>query len=281
MLLNCPHCATIYDVDSAVIGENGRSLRCARCETVWFATRSQELIFAAPLAPSSNQTPAGSTPEGSAAPSSASPERTSKDIAENLAIEDAPPLAPFAASTAPAPNTGEAPAAGEDIETFARRRAQEADARKSRLRAQFGPPTIIAILAVIISMMVAWRNPIVQNAPQLASFYAAIGLPVNLRELVFREVRTSYETRDGVPVLLVDGLIASTGRRPVQVPRIRFALRDRIGQEIYSWSAMPERSILEAGEILPFRSRLASPPTEGQDVVVRFFNQRDPTEGAH
>jgi len=34
------------------------------------------------------------------------------------------------------------------------------------------------------------------------------------------------------------------------------------------------------GEALPFRSRLASPPRESHQVLVRFFNRRDLVVGA-
>jgi len=47
------------------------------------------------------------------------------------------------------------------------------------------------------------------------------------------------------------------------------------GHEIYSWTALPDRKALGAGERMAFRSRLATPPPEGRDVVVRFFNRRD------
>jgi hypothetical protein len=117
-------------------------------------------------------------------------------------------------------------------------------------------------------------------APQMASLYGAIGLPVNLRELVFGDVRITKEARDGVPVLLVEGSIKSTSKNPVDVPRLRFGLRNEAGLEIYSWTALPEHSILAPGETQTFRSRLASPPSEGHDVVVRFFNRHDATEGA-
>ncbi len=122
---------------------------------------------------------------------------------------------------------------------------------------------------------------IVQSAPQMASFYAAIGLPVNLRDLVLRELKTFNETRDGVPTLVSDGVIASIGRTPVDVPRLRLALRDATRREIVSWTAVPAQSTLAPGETLAFRSRLASPPEHGHDVVVRFLNQRDTTEGGH
>jgi hypothetical protein len=59
------------------------------------------------------------------------------------------------------------------------------------------------------------------------------------------------------------------------VPRLRFAVRNATGQEIYAWTAKPSRSILEPGDKLPFRSRLASPPADASDVLVRFANAND------
>ena len=35
------------------------------------------------------------------------------------------------------------------------------------------------------------------------------------------------------------------------------------------------------GDAQPFQTRLASPPTEGREVVVRFFTRRDAAGGAH
>jgi predicted Zn finger-like uncharacterized protein len=301
MLLACPNCATTFEVNAAVVGDGGRSLRCARCHVVWYATRAQELVVAAQpadaVASAEPETPAAgsaavspvasarSVPEHvasdppAASPAPASPEQTI--AAESSApIVAAPPIVPAAPEPAPAPGTTRPASRGEDIETFARRRAESAAARSRRLRAQFGPPALILVLALIITALVAWRANIVRMAPQMASLYGSIGLPVNLRELVFGTVRTAKEARDGVPVLLVEGSIMSTSKHPVEVPRLRFALRNQAGQEIYSWTAMPEHSILAPGATLPFRSRLASPPSEGHDVVVRFFTRRDAIEAA-
>jgi len=38
MLIVCPSCQTSYDVTAASLGEAGRSVRCVRCQEVWFAT---------------------------------------------------------------------------------------------------------------------------------------------------------------------------------------------------------------------------------------------------
>ena len=118
-----------------------------------------------------------------------------------------------------------------------------------------------------------------RHAPQLASFYSAIGLPVNLRGLAFADLKIGNEIHDGVPVLVVEGMIVSTVSMPVDVPRLRFALRNATGAEVYSWTAQPSQPVLGAFETMPFRSRLASPPAEGHDIQVRFFTRRDAVAG--
>jgi hypothetical protein len=79
--------------------------------------------------------------------------------------------------------------------------------------------------------------------------------------------------------LLVRGTIASTATRGVEVPLLRFAARNESGNEIYSWTALPNRSLLAPGETLAFQSRLASPAPEIRDVLVRFVNRRDQHAG--
>ncbi len=192
---------------------------------------------------------------------------------EPITISDAPMLAPMAQdATLPADAT-----LGEDIETFAARRASRAS-RRSRWPLPGLPIAILALIA-LNAALIAWRADVVRVAPQTASLYAAIGLPVNLRGLSFADVATATETHDGVQVLVVEGTIASASARVVEVPRLRFSVRNPGGQEVYTWTALPARSLLAPGETLAFRSRLASPPPDARDVLVRFFNRRDIVAG--
>ncbi len=92
-------------------------------------------------------------------------------------------------------------------------------------------------------------------------------------------MKIGNEIHDGVPVLVVEGVIVSTVSTPVDMPRLRFALRNAAGAEVYSWTAQPSQPVLGAFETLPFRSRLASPPAEGHDIQVRFFTRRDAVAG--
>jgi hypothetical protein len=172
---------------------------------------------------------------------------------------------------------GQAPrrTSGEDIETAARRSRR---AKRSR-RMLPGLPVAILALVALNAALIHWRSNVVRIAPQTASLYAAIGLPVNLRGLTFNDVTTTIESHDGVQVLVVEGKIASASQRPVEVPRLRFSVRNRSGQEVYAWTALPSRNGLAPGEMLTFRSRLASPPPDAREVLVRFFNRRDLVAG--
>src|ERR1700674_3678214 len=66
-----------------------------------------------------------------------------------------------------------------------------------------GLPAAILTLLAAASVVIAGRSEIVRQAPQTASLYAAIGLPVNLRGLDFDDVKTARENQEGVNVLVI------------------------------------------------------------------------------
>jgi predicted Zn finger-like uncharacterized protein len=309
MQIVCPHCETSYQVDPSSVGSSGRSVRCARCRTVWFAANTAALseIAASHRAEmaqfvASGPEPAVEWPEpGSGAPADGMADEsipgeagdTEPAPADVGFVHEAPPIATAddpppgndtpsvsqvpvleSPSIAPVGAAGD-PGIGEDIETVAARRAQE-QARNRRFRLRLpGLPTAILALILLDLGLIGWRADIVRAAPQTASLYAAIGLPVNLRGLVLADVTTELQTQEGVQVLLVQGRIESTAKRTVEVSRLRFAVRNGGGSEIYTWTALPNRSLLAPGDTLAFQSRLASPPPETRDVLVRFFNRHD------
>lgn len=312
MLIVCPNCTTSYQVDGSSLGPTGRSVRCVRCRHVWFA-RDPEALAAIARAHRSEVealTGAGATADDAAVPTAPDPsteredststqkiegvtefsihEKSSAAVDENSVVpgqaEEPPPVAPDAPALAPIeqgsgpPDDPPRPPRGEDVETVA--------ARRESIRSKRRQHTVliaisVAILAVVAldAALIAWRTQVVKAAPPTASLYAAIGLPVNLRGLSFMNVRTGSETHDGVQVLVLEGTVVNSSARVVEVPRLRFSVRNKAGQEIYTWTALPTRTILSPGESLPFRSRLASPPPETRDVLVRFFHRRDLAAG--
>jgi hypothetical protein len=140
-------------------------------------------------------------------------------------------------------------------------------------------PTLCAAMAALVVALVVWRSDVVRLLPQTALFYRLAGLGVNLRGVVFKDIKVTNDTVDGKPVLVIEGLIVGETRKPVELPQLRFALRDAQGAEIYAWNTVLEQPVLKAGERAYFKSRLASPPPEGRNVDIRFFIKRDLAAG--
>jgi predicted Zn finger-like uncharacterized protein len=294
MLIVCPTCATTYHIQLAALGAAGRSVRCTKCKNTWFATPDSAIdeaaltaaaAVASPPAPAKASIPREQTEEELAAAWGTEamsgdvmpPDDTAGESENAPVVANAPPLVP--ADHAEAGSAKFDPGEPEDIETIAARRARQASVdrknRRTPLQQIASVPVLIATLLMILAMVLQTRVTIVRNFPQTASLFAAIGLPVNLRGLIFENVKSSGEFLDGVTVMVVQGTIVNLTGKTLEVPRLRFALRSASGHEVYAWTALPTRTMLSPGEELPFRSRLASPPPDGRDVIVRFFNRRD------
>lgn len=277
MLIVCPTCATTYQLTPAALGA-GRSVRCAQCRNTWFATVEPELedVVAAPAAAAPYEHAAEAPAQDVLPPSS--PETDNP-----FAVADAPPLVPQDppdADTAPKFDPG-VPDQGETIAAKPARQARtDPKDRPSLLRRLVSLPVLtVAMLAILLGALNS-RAAVVRHFPQTASLYAALGLPVNLRGLFFQDVKSRNEIEDGASVLVIEGTIVNLTTRTLDVPRLRFALRNASGHEVYAWTAQPARSTLGSGNGLPFRARLASPPPDGRDAIVRFLNRRDVAAGS-
>ena len=280
MLIVCPSCTTAYRIELSTLGAAGRTVRCARCRATWFAS-VEELApagVALPAVPESSVPPQAPPVEHEAehASEAAGDIEAAPNEATSVTVDNSPPLVPALAQ-----DSATAPGTGPDIESVAARRARPAKTKRRRPGRWPGLPTMILVLAGTIAALLNWRVPVVRFVPQTASLFSAVGLPVNLRGLSFDDVRTTVETRDGVSVLVVEGAIVNQTRQPLEVPRLRFAVRNAGGYEVYAWTVLPAEPVLAPGDRAPFRSRLASPPADAQDIIVRFFNRRDVAAAAN
>jgi predicted Zn finger-like uncharacterized protein len=282
MPIVCPHCSTSYGIDPTKLGEAGRTVRCSRCKEVWLARPEDAVEFA-------HQEPAvaGGNQHGSEQDAAAEWDAMARE--QDGAAEDAPHV--------------ESPSIAGDWQGSAEWQAETKNDQRSaevrsgrfpwlgrlmkprtvratpRRKAPFNLATGCAAMGAMVLAIVVWRAELVRLLPQTAAFYKLVGLDVNLRGLRFRDVRVTTETVEGTPMLVIEGAITAESSRPVELPRLRFSIRDAAGSEIYAWNAVLEQSFLKPGEQAAFKSRLASPPPGGRNVDVRFFNKRDLTGG--
>lgn len=298
MLIVCPTCSTTYQIQLAALGAAGRSVRCSHCKNTWFATLDSVIEEVALAQASTRRPDPPSPPQRQGEPDdfdamSASDFSVEAVVAPEAADEaekalaeaDAPPLAPGdQAEGAESSAAKFDPVEPEDIETIAARRARqtytERKAKPTLLQRIVSLPVLIVALAAVLLGVLQWRATVVRHFPQTASLFSVLGMPVNLRGLTFQEVKSKGEFHDGVMVLVVEGVIVNLTRNTLEVPRLRFSLRNGASHEVYAWTTLPSRNMLGSGDGLAFRTRLASPPADGRDVIVRFFNRRDAALGA-
>ena len=160
---------------------------------------------------------------------------------------------------------------------FRRPLRHKGHARRSARRgvAHFGLPAACAAMGALMAALIVWRADTVRLLPQTAPFYRMVGLDVNLRGLAFKDIKFTTETVDGKQVWVIEGVIVDNVRKPVDIPRLHFSVRDAQGAEIYAWNTVPEQSVLKPGERAFFKSRLASPPVEGRNIDIGFVGPRD------
>jgi predicted Zn finger-like uncharacterized protein len=280
----CPHCTTSYAIDLATLGAAGRTVRCSRCKEVWLARPEDAIKVGAP-APAMAATGGGAENTDAAAEWEALAREEGGE--HNAPVVDSPSI------SGDWPDQAGSGATDADWPQLAQHDRQDAEAasprRRSRLMRLFRPQalpggpgkplvsltTACAAMGALVLALIIWRGDVVRLMPQTAAFYKMVGFDVNLRGLMFKDVKITTETVEGKPVLVIEGVIIGEARKPVELPRLRFSVRDAQGAEIYAWNAVLEQAVLKPGEKAWFKSRLASPPPEGRNIDVRFFSKRD------
>ncbi len=291
MHIVCPHCTTSYAVDPANFSGAGRRVRCARCQEVWQAI-PQELA-------STEAVSRHGTGETRPQDGFRSQDETAADWGDN----DAPHVeSPSISADWSEPETAQ-PAAEAD-QNWTALAQQEAmtdtgpakSSRLNKLSPSVAPflksanwakalpgvltlPTVCVALAAMVFSLVVWRADVVRLMPQTATFFKMAGMGVNLRGLAFEDLKISTEMVNNKPVLLIEGAIVDVTRKSVEIPRLRFIVRDAKGADIYAWNAVLEQAALNPGEKAWFKTRLASPPSEGREIAVRFFHRLDIASG--
>ena len=285
MHIVCPHCTTSYAINPASLGAAGRTVRCARCKETWLA-RPEDAVEMAAAAPAMAESHQSAGNDAAAEWEALAREEQGQDAP----VVDSPSI------SAGWPSEGDGSSRGDDSDWPSTARQDAGDheeipltSHRERLASLFrlptlpripfmptvGLPTACAAMGALILALMIWRAEIVRLLPQTATFYRMVGLEVNLRGLAFKDIKITNETVEGKPVLVIEGMIVGATGKPVELPRLRFSVRDAQGAEIYAWNAVLEQPVLKPGERAYFKSRLASPPPEGRNIDVRFFNKRD------
>jgi predicted Zn finger-like uncharacterized protein len=288
MLIVCPNCASEYRLEAAQIGPGGRRVRCSSCQTDWFAMPEEAATGPAVSPPRDPMEDALDAQWREAALSD-------PDVAAALAAHDGMGAAPEAAGEAqqvPPAAEGEAPAGEAAPEAGAipspeagpRKAGRAEKAGKGQIRkggrslAMPGLPArrpsragLAAAIGLVALGLGLWRREAVtRHVPALAGPLAMIGLPVNIRGAEFENVASELVNDPSGRFLIVQSQIRNITGHAIPVAPIEIVVRDAGAKAIYTWAAEPSKLLLQPGESMAFRTRLAQPPQEAHDVQLRF-----------
>ena len=131
-------------------------------------------------------------------------------------------------------------------------------------------------MGALVLALVIWRVDVVRLLPQTAAFYKMVGLdgePARARVQGRQDHQRDRGRQAGAGDRGRDRRAAAKNRSSCR--GCASASATPHGAEIYAWNAVLEQAVLKPGEKAWFKSRLASPPPEGRNIDVRFFNKRD------
>jgi predicted Zn finger-like uncharacterized protein len=277
VVIECPHCGTRYQLPMEAIGPKGRKVACAHCGQTWQANGvtappNPDAIFDATAERELDQ--AFSDEERAVNP----PPVQDPDEGRMQTI------AAIRAAIAPRPKPGETvlDAAGQKKRQKAFNKRQAALTKQlplARIR-RVSRGASVSLLMLLIICGIAFRAEIVQQNPDLAGAYEALGLGVNVIGLEFRDVTTLVTLRNGASVMQVDARIYSVAARDTTVPPVLVTLLDDSGASLYEWSVVPDVQDLEPGEVVDFTTQLTSPPPRATHVRLTFTDSKGRLDGS-
>ncbi|PLX44832.1 MAG: hypothetical protein C0605_01795 [Hyphomicrobiales bacterium] len=317
MIITCPECATEFKTPDSVFANGPRKLRCAKCSHVWIEEppaperdaplEMPDAEVPAPDADADPEAELDDAAEFDAAEFDAAEFDTVMSAGEADGETDGEQDGDSAAEVEWAEDEQSAEArdgadedpdgadeedvdggdgAAEplhDIESLAADLPEPGD-EKSGFR-----PNIRkwgAALAAVLALTLmgyggyVFRLGVSQFFPPAAGLYAMLGAPVNLTGFEFEDVGIGRSFDNGFPVLSVKGKLINVSDRPRSIPDIRLALRSPDKQEVYHWTIKVKRAPLKPREMVQFSTRLASPPSEAEDIVIRFHKKKNLKVGA-
>ena len=232
MILTCPECSTNYMAKDGTISPNGRSVRCARCENVWYV----EGVDPDALALEDNQTVL---------------------ITEQ---PDPQPELPFI------PDINSTAAVGAHTLLRDKADAEKLTKRKTVIRLIWSLTLLILLTTALIAIFK--RQAIVETFPRSATLYQAFGMDVKANGLDVRGLSSQRLVVDGEPVLRVTGKVVNLTSKAIAAPLIQLRLENRSGEALADWFV--ETGTIGAGKSVEIETDYPAPPIDGVELRYRF-----------
>ena len=155
-------------------------------------------------------------------------------------------------------------------------RAAQGDSAPRKTRLRFGAYAAgLAGLAGIVGVIGGIAYDFERFKAETTHWIANLLPGVITPRLAFDNIRTRFEGEGADRALIIEGVIHSDASTPHNLPGLSFEIRSGAGdgpsgQSIFQWMIPPPAPTIDRESPVPFRARLASPPREGKDIVIRL-----------
>ena len=249
MIIECPACATRYEVADQAVGAKGRKVRCTQCGHSW---QVRVVGFSDPDLPEEDPhpEPRDEPPAPAHSPDEQREPDNRTDGSDKL---DIPPLSfedsPSQAGHAPAGSQG-ADGSGE---------TDEPAEQPSRTSAGLWRRTALILLVLVSAALLAvylWGTPdwVEEPEPGFAAASSALLLEFPRGE------QGPQQLPDGTEIFGVSGTITNTGDNVEDVPPILIVLRDARERTVYSWEVAPPVPRIAPGQSVPVKEAITDAP---------------------
>ena len=269
MILTCPECATRYLANDDSIGENGRTVRCSKCQTTWYvAAEVDEFTLRDNQKKTLRAVDLMDIPDIPKEKSASAQTTPSLDRSSNPAKDDGFDTTRNTKQQRDEDRSKILPTRGAHVEI---RDKADAERRRRRIRTVLLIWLIpLFLLSLAVAMAFLFRNDIVRKLPQTATIYKQLGVDVSLSGLSIEDpvIRTTLINNEAV--LVVNGAVRNISSKPQDVPLIKFTLHDKSGTELTSWLVETTVRQLERDGRVTYISEYPNPPVDAVEVRYEF-----------
>ena len=278
MFIMCQNCHRIYDVPGRLLNESRQTFRCHGCGFVWTsATQSdhacdEEIIdrvempstLPEPISPVSSKDILDEEVR-----EEVHEEGLTDEIGDDASIAEREERPDFGKlKLEESDNILETPVEEKDV--FTPIEEVEEDSYSFHFMVLFFGFSILLILGMTSLWM--GRFYLARQFPFMQDFYSKLGVDATIPGdgLDFKESVFDIIYEQNVPVMLVKGNVVNTRSESKEVPFIHFVLYDNQDKPVQEQTIVPIKERIEAGETLPFETKIKPVRTGVRRVDITF-----------
>ncbi|MBT5109788.1 MAG: hypothetical protein HOM25_13990 [Rhodospirillaceae bacterium] len=273
MLISCPNCTARFKIKAELLGDQGRNVKCAKCEHRWFATPDALLPETSAASPPAAAAPEQPTPAPQPEPPTPAPPPPAPPPPAPPPPAPAPPPEP--PKPPPPPPTempgglGDSPPPIPTEEQIAQ--FQMRPASKNRSMLVWWAVLGVLIVAVVVGGF-AFRKTIAVLYPPSNKLFMAIGIPADTLGYGLNILTPKTIARlDGKDrVLSIKGEIENTQSKVVDIPLLRGAVRNTAQEDLYVWTFKADDARILPGEKVIYSTEVRNPPRGGTGLNFTF-----------